>query len=296
VVRAVDDVSFCVPHSTFVGLTGESGSGKTTIALSLLALSKGAPGTVGGQLYFEGKLIYDADLLSRLSPLERAGQIAAAVAPLRGRDLFMIFQEPRASLNPYWKVEAQLAECLRRRGRTPSADDLRERLNSLLKAVNLPSNVLGMFPAELSTGMCQRVMIAMALAMDVKLLVADEPLSRIDLRLRQKVVKALEAIRAQRKMAMLLTTHDLALLRRLADMVAVLYKGKVVEIGPTEKVIGLGPGPRHEYTKRLLEAQRLMAGAEDREDLDIPFLKGLRKLIALGRKLKEVEKGHWIRV
>jgi ABC-type glutathione transport system ATPase component len=198
-----------------------------------------------------------------------------------------------------------------------------------------------MYPAELSTGMCQRVMIAMALAMGVKLLLADEPLSRIDPRLRQKVVKVLETIRQQRKMAMLLTTHDLALLRRLADTIVMLYKGKVVEVGPTDKVLGPGPARRHEYTQRLLEAQRLVAGGPIDEQRPSPvlldkgpalsqspersegsvegpppkrksfgvyaqragggaaalaFLKGLRKQVPPGRKLVEIETGHWIRM
>ena len=304
-IRAVDDASLDIPRNTFVGLTGESGSGKTTFALSLLGLGKGAPGVVAGTVRFDGRLIYDAKALSHVSALNRARRIDRAVAPLRGHDLFMIFQEPRASLNPYWKIGPQLAECLRPpirlAGRT-SQDPLDDKLKSLLADVWLPTSVLGMYPAELSTGMCQRIMIAMALAMGVKLLIADEPLSRIDLRLRLKVVSVLEAIRASRTMAMLLSTHDLNLIKHLADTVVVMYKGRIVEIGPTAIVLGLAAAHKHEYTARLLATYRWVESAREKvsadgapKALDTALQGRLRKQIPLGREMVEVEKGHWIR-
>ena len=300
-VHAVEDASFTIPHNAFVGLTGESGSGKTTVALSLLGLSKGAPGIVRGAVRFNGRLVYDAGAWSGLSPAKRSGLIDRAVAPLRGRDLFMIFQEPRASLNPYWKVEAQLTECLQRNGRRFTPAELSHELEVLLDHVWLPQTVLGMYPAELSTGMCQRIMIAMALAMKVKLLLADEPLSRIDLRLRRKVVTALERIHKERAMAMLLSTHDLDLIRHLADTVVVMYKGRVVEIGPTETVLDSGKSPKHEYTARLLatfdmvesaRGQTLPDGAANA--FDAVLRSRLRKQIPPGREMAEVEKGHWL--
>ncbi len=310
-VHAVNDASFAVPHRTFVGLTGESGSGKTTVALSLMGMSKGAPGILGGELKFEGRTVYDAGGLQALSPTDRAQRIDRAMAPLRGREIFMIFQEPRASLNPYWKIRAQLEECLRRNGASTAWT-----LETLLDAVWLPPSVLGMYPSELSTGMCQRIMIAMALAMNVKLLLADEPLSRIDLRLRRKVIAVLERIRARRQMAMLLSTHDLDLLKELADTVVVMYKGKVVEIGPAGGVLDPKHAPKHEYTALLLATYGLVesaagsggnahghksaAGSGGALDgsaggLDRSLAGRLRKRIVLGDGMTEAAPGHWIR-
>ena len=303
-IHAVDDATFDVPRNTFVGLTGESGSGKTTIALSLMGLGKGVPGVVAGAVRFDGRLVYDAKPLGRLSPLARARRLDRAVAPLRGRDLFMIFQEPRASLNPYWKIGAQLAECLHRNNNGLSPEQATDKMKSLLAGVWLPPSVLGMYPAELSTGMCQRIMIAMALAMGVKLLVADEPLSRIDLRLRRKVVTALDAIRGNpaMPMSMLLSTHDLDLIKHLADMVIVMYKGRIIEIGPTPVVLGAASAHKHEYTARLLATYNWVESARGQiaadgvpKALDAALLGRLRRQIPLGREMVEVEKGHWLR-
>lgn len=301
-IRAVDDVSFCVPHNSFVGLTGESGSGKTTVALSILGLTKGSPGIIGGAVFYNGEPLYDAQAWARLSPLARARRIEAAIAPLRGKELFMIFQEPRAALNPYWRIEAQLMECLHRHAQDHASENLRQHLHHLLDSVWLPHSVLRMFPAELSTGMCQRILIAMALALGVKLLVADEPLSRIDLRLQRKVVLLLEALRTRRTMAMLLSTHDLDLIRRLTDTVVVMFRGKVIEIGPTATVLDPHTFPKHEYTRRLVATHELVEGAKAQlgpngvhKAFNAALLATLKKQILLGPRMVEVAQGHWIR-
>jgi oligopeptide/dipeptide ABC transporter ATP-binding protein len=237
IVRAVDDVSFDVPERSTVALVGESGSGKSVTALSILRLIADPPGKIeSGNLVFGGR-----DLMTLSEPEMRR---------LRGKDISMVFQEPMTSLNPVYSVGAQISEAIRLHERASRAE-ARARAIEMLTHVGIPSpeTRVDSFPHELSGGMRQRVMIAMALACKPKLLIADEPTTALDVSIQAQILELLLRLQGEFGMSILLVTHDLGVVAEFATDVVVMYAGRVVE---TAKATSIFDEPQHPYTRALL--------------------------------------------
>ena len=238
-VRAVRGASLAVDRGESAALVGESGSGKSVTALSVLRLLPYPQAWhPAGRIEFDGASLLDA------SP--------AAMRSLRGRRISMIFQEPMTSLNPLHTVEKQVREALLLH-RTMTAAAARARVRELLDLVRLGDSEHRRlaYPHQLSGGQRQRVMIAMALANDPDLLIADEPTTALDVTIQARILALLRELRDRLSMALLLITHDLAIVRKMADRVYVMNDGRIVESGAVGEVFG---APRHEYTRRLLSA------------------------------------------
>ncbi len=237
---AVDRVSFDVMPGETVAIVGESGSGKSVTALSILKLlNYPAASHPSGRILFEGR-----DLLAM-----KDGEIRR----VRGDDITMVFQEPMTSLNPLHTIERQVGEILAlHRGLSGRA--ARARVLELLDLVGIRDarSRLGAYPHQLSGGQRQRVMIAMALANEPKLFIADEPTTALDVTVQAQILKLLADMKARLGMAMLFITHDLGIVRKIADRVCVMTKGQIVESGPVAEVFG---DPQHEYTRRLIAAE-----------------------------------------
>ncbi|WP_437278299.1 oligopeptide/dipeptide ABC transporter ATP-binding protein [Sorangium sp. So ce375] len=239
VTRALDRVSFTVPRGRTVALVGESGCGKTVTALSILQLLPAPYASIdGGSIELDGQ-----DLLSLREREMRA---------VRGGKIGMIFQEPMTSLNPVYTVSAQIAEAIRLH-RPMSRGDARLYAVNLLRKVGFPEPEVraNSYPHELSGGMRQRVMIAMALAPEPSLLIADEPTTALDTTTQAQILDLLERLKAESSMSLLLIAHDLAVVGELADEIVVLYAGVVVEQGPARDVLA---APSHPYTRALLRS------------------------------------------
>ncbi len=240
VVNAVNGVSFSVDKGETLGIVGESGSGKSVATHAILQLLPMPPGEVtSGEIFFEGR-----DLL-KLNEDE--------LLSVRGREVGMIFQEPMTSLNPVFNVENQMTEVLRLHMPHLSKNEMRERVIESLRAVGMPSPEarIRCYPHELSGGMRQRVMIAMALICQPKLLIADEPTTALDVTVQAQILEIINKMQRERDLAMILITHDLGVIAETAKRVAVMYAGKVVETGLTEQIFA---NPQHPYTIGLLES------------------------------------------
>ena len=237
---AVDHISFDIMPGETVALVGESGSGKSVTALSVLKLlAYPAASHPSGQILFNGK-----DLLSASEPDLRR---------VRGNEVTMIFQEPMTSLNPLHVIEDQIGEVLKlHQGMSNSA--ARARTLELLSQVGIreAEKRLKAYPHQLSGGQRQRVMIAMALANAPKLLIADEPTTALDVTVQAQILELLAKLKSERKMSLLFITHDLGIVRKIADRVCVMTKGKIVETGPVAEIFA---NPQHDYTKHLLAAE-----------------------------------------
>ena len=237
-VDALHGIGLTLDAGQTLGVVGESGSGKSVTALAVMRLLDRAGRIAGGRIVFEGR------------DITRAGQ--GDLRRLRGSAMSMIFQNPRAALNPIRTVEGQIADVLRAHRRVSAAAGRAAALD-LLRAVQIrdPERRLSAYPAELSGGMCQRVMIAMAMACQPRLLIADEPTTGLDVTTQKTVMDLLAGLVADRGMAMMLITHDLGLAARYCGSIAVMEHGRVVERGPTAALFA---GPRHPYTRRLIAA------------------------------------------
>ena len=238
-VRAVDDLSYTVKRGEFTAIIGESGSGKTVSALSILRLIPYPPGLiVGGEIMFEGN-----DLL-KLSDAE--------IQKIRGKKISMIFQEPSAALNPVMTVGAQIGEAIMLHEKLDKKA-AREKTLELLELVGIPSpeKRIDQYPFELSGGMQQRVMIAMAMSCEPDILIADEPTTALDVTVQAQVLEQLSRIREKTGTTMIIITHNLGIVARYADSVKIMYGGKLVEQGPTREVFA---DPRHPYTQGLIQA------------------------------------------
>jgi oligopeptide/dipeptide ABC transporter ATP-binding protein len=236
VVRAVDGIDFHVDRGEIMGLVGESGCGKSVTSLSIMRLVAKPGRTEAGEVLFDGQ-----DLL-KLSP--------DAMRRIRGERISMIFQQPQSSLNPVWDVGRQIAEVLEiHRGmrRGPA----RDRALELLRMVGIPdpSRRLKAFPHELSGGMAQRVMIAMALACEPELLIADEPTTALDVTIQAQILDLMRNLRDETGTAIILITHDLGVVAEMCDRVAVMYAGEIVE---QTDVTTLFRRPLHPYTRGLI--------------------------------------------
>src|ERR1044071_210401 len=237
-VRAVDGVSFHLDRGELLGLVGESGCGKSMTALSVMRLIAPPGKIVNGEILFDGK-----DLL-KLSDSE--------MRAVRGDDVAMIFQDPMSSLNPVFTVGEQIAEALRLH-RKLSRKDARAAAVEAMREVAIPDAEMRArdYPHQLSGGMRQRVMIAMALACDPKLLIADEPTTALDVTIQAQILELLNELRQTRDLAVLLITHDLGVVAEVADRVAVMYTGRIVEESPVEELFAR---PKMPYTEGLLRS------------------------------------------
>ena len=248
-LKAVDGVSFTVAEGETLGIVGESGSGKSMTCLSIVRLvPRGAARIVGGQILLDGE-----NLLARSEE---------AMQRIRGRKVAMILQDPMSSLNPVFSVGMQVREPVamyhRLRGRA-----LTERAVELLASVRIPSPGarLRAFPHQLSGGMRQRVVGAMAIAAPPRLLIADEPTTSLDLTIQMQYLGLLKELQERHRLAMIFVTHDLGIVARICDRVAVMYGGRIVEIGPVRRIF---KSPAHPYTRALLDAIPRLGARRDR--------------------------------
>lgn len=253
--HAVNKISFDINKGETVALVGESGSGKSVSALSVLKLlSYPAASHPSGEILFNGKDLMQA------SPSE--------LRDVRGNDITMIFQEPMTSLNPLHSIELQISEILHLH-QNISPQDARTGVLDLLNQVGIrdPEKRLNAYPHELSGGQRQRVMIAMALANRPELLIADEPTTALDVTVQAQILKLLRKLKDQHGMSMLFITHDLGIVRKIADRVCVMTNGEIVETGPVSEIFN---NPQHPYTKHLLAAEP--KGRPPRSDTTAPVV------------------------
>jgi peptide/nickel transport system ATP-binding protein len=238
-VEVLSGVSLRIPEGKIVGVVGESGCGKTVTALSIMRLIPDPPGKITG-----GEITFDGVNLLELSERD--------IRALRGNRISMIFQEPISSLNPVFPVSDQIGEAIRTHLKLSKKEE-RERVIELLKLVGIPApeKRLNSYPHELSGGMCQRVMIAMALACHPQLLIADEPTTALDVTIQAGILELIDELKEKMGMSVLLITHDLGIIAEVADYVYVMYAGKIVEHA---SVIDLFDSPAHPYTIGLMNS------------------------------------------
>ncbi|MGH7890362.1 MAG: ABC transporter ATP-binding protein [Thermodesulfobacteriota bacterium] len=238
-VEVLSGVSLSIPEGKIIGVVGESGCGKTVTALSIMRLIPEPPGRIDG-----GEIIFDGANLLRLSERD--------IRAIRGNRISMIFQEPLSSLNPVFSVGEQIGETIRTHLRVSKKEE-KERTVELLKLVRIPSPETRMnsYPHELSGGMCQRIMIAMALACNPELLIADEPTTALDVTIQAGILELINELREKFGMSVFLITHDLGIVAEVADEVYVMYAGKIVEHASTQNLF---ENPRHPYTVGLMNS------------------------------------------
>ena len=243
-VKAVRGVSFEIRKGETLGVVGESGSGKSVTSMSMLRLND-----MAGAYVPEGEIYLNSD---RLGQVELTNLDTKAISSIRGRDISMIFQEPMTCLNPVLDLRTQLTEPLfQHLNMTPQQAE--ERVLSLLRRVRIPDpeSKLNQYPHNLSGGMRQRIMIAMALTCEPSLLIADEPTTALDVTIQAQILDLIKDLQEEYGMSVLFITHDMAVIAEMADRVVVMFNGKVVEQGPVEQIFH---NPQHEYTKRLINA------------------------------------------
>lgn len=237
-IKAVDGIDFSIEEGKTLGVVGESGCGKSITSLSIMRLIESPGEIVDGEILFEGK-----DLL-KISEQE--------MQSYRGNQISMIFQEPMTSLNPVFRIEKQISEVLRiHQGIQPK--EAKEKGIELLRLVGIPrpEAVINDYPFQLSGGMRQRIMIAMALACNPKLLIADEPTTALDVTIQSQILSLMNDLKEKLNTGVMLITHDLGVVAQMADHVIVMYAGKVVEDAPVEVIF---KNPRHPYTVGLLNS------------------------------------------
>ncbi len=302
VVRAVDGISFSVERGQTLGIVGESGCGKSVTALSIMGLIPQPPAKiVSGSVVFDG---------TDLVPLPER-----KLEDLRGREIAMIFQDPMTSLNPTLTIGIQITETIRRHYDV-SKQDARKKAIELLEEVQIPraAERLNDYPHRFSGGMRQRVMIAIALSCDPKLLIADEPTTALDVTVQAAVLDLLDDLRQRHDMAMIIITHDMGVVAEAADDILVMYAGQVVEQAP---VLELFDHPEHPYTEALLgalpqiEGEGIRAGRltaipgrpPDMIDPPVacrfaprcPYANENDKCATEMPQLREIRKEHWVR-
>src|SRR2546423_408837 len=257
-VRAVEGVSFYLDEGELLGLVGESGCGKSITARSIMRLV-GPPGKIVG-----GEILFGGENLLKASEERMRG--------IRGDDIAMIFQDPMTSLNPVYTVGEQIAEALRLH-RKLNRKQAREAAVEAMREVAIPDPArrAGDYPHQLSGGMRQRVMIAMALACDPKLLIADEPTTALDVTIQAQILELIDELRRTRNLAVLLITHDLGVVAEVADRVAVMYTGRIVEESPVKELFAR---PKHPYTEGLLRSVPKLTEAEVKKEERLSTIEG----------------------
>ncbi len=254
VVHAIDGISYQVERGGTLGIVGESGSGKTVAAMTTLGLTRGPGARISGRILFEGR-----DLLAISDEELRA---------VRGNQIAMVFQDPLSSLHPFYRVGSQLIEAVRAHQQVSKAT-ARARAVELLGLVGIPDpdRRADEYPHEFSGGMRQRAMIAMALANEPKLLIADEPTTALDVTVQAQILALLERLQKELGMAIMVITHDLGVVAELADEIAVMYAGRIVETASTRVLFS---APEHPYTWGLLNSIPTLTGPREAELEPIP--------------------------
>ncbi|MBN1474377.1 MAG: ABC transporter ATP-binding protein [Syntrophaceae bacterium] len=248
-IKAVDSVSLSVDSGETLGIVGESGCGKTMLALSIMRLVPGIGKIIQGEILFSGK-----NLLA-LSEDEMREK--------RGSEISMIFQEPMTSLNPVFRIGEQIAEAIRLHKKISSNDAMTLAITKLAQVgIPHPEKRVRDYPHQLSGGMRQRVMIAMAMSCDPQLLLADEPTTALDVTIQAQILDLISDLKNKNKMSVILITHDLGVIAQTAQRIAVMYAGKIVETAPADKIF---TNPVHPYTRGLIDSipQAGITGAND---------------------------------
>lgn len=256
IVKAVDDVSFSIDQGKVLAVVGESGSGKSVTSLSIMGLLQDPGKVTGGEVLFKGE-----DLLQKNKKEMQA---------IRGHHISMIFQEPMTSLNPVYKIKDQLTESIMLHMKLSKKEAL-ERAVEMLELVGIPSarERADEYPHQMSGGMRQRVMIAMALACNPELLIADEPTTALDVTIQAQILELLDEMRKKFNMAVLLITHDLGVVSETADRVVVMYCGKVMENADVKEIFA---NPLHPYTNGLLKS---IPSLEDDSEEPLYMIRGM---------------------
>ena len=251
VVPAVDGLDFTLHNGETLAIVGESGCGKSVTSLSILGLIPNPPGKI-----IDGSIVYHGEDLCKISE-KRMRQI-------RGKEISMIFQEPMTSLNPVFRIGAQLDEVIALHdGEGKSKEEIKERSIHLLEMAGIANceGVYNMFPHELSGGMRQRVMIAMALSCNPKLIIADEPTTALDVTIQAQILDLLRNLKNKINSSIMLITHDLGVIAEMADYVVVMYAGRVVEKGTVEEIFA---NPAHPYTIGLMASKPVVGKKVDK--------------------------------
>ncbi|MBY0040767.1 MULTISPECIES: ABC transporter ATP-binding protein [Bacillus cereus group] len=247
-VKAVNHVSFAVREGETVCVVGESGCGKSVTALSIMGLIAESGSVVGGDILYEGKSLL--------------GMKEKELRSLRGNDIAMIFQEPMTSLNPVFTVGEQIVETLREHELLNKNEAYKKAIELIRKVgIARADEIVHSYPHELSGGMLQRIMIAVALSCNPKLLIADEPTTALDVTIQAQILDLLRQVKEEFKTSILLITHDLGVVAEMADYVVVMYGGKVIEEAP---VLEIFQNPKHPYTKGLLKSKPVMGKRIDK--------------------------------
>jgi len=254
-VKALNDVSLYLDEGEVLGIVGESGSGKSVTAYSIMGLTADPGRIVGGTVTFNGHEI------------EKLGE--KDLRKIRGKEVSIIFQDPMTSLNPVYTIGNQIEEVILLHT-NKTRQEARERATELLRLVgiNEPEKRIRQYPHELSGGMRQRVMIAIALACEPKLLIADEPTTALDVTIQAQILELITELKQKLRMAVILITHDLGIVSSMCDRIAVMYAGRIVECGTADDIFY---DPQHEYTKGLL---RSVPNINDRESKRLIAIEG----------------------
>ena len=254
VVKAVDGISYSVDRGQTLGIVGESGSGKSVSSLTVMGLSRARNARISGSIKFDGKELLTAS--------------DDDLREIRGDDIAMIFQDPLSSLHPFYKVGAQIVEAIRTH-RDVSKSQARDRAVEMLGLVGIPEprKRADAYPHEFSGGMRQRAMIAMALANDPKLLIADEPTTALDVTVQAQILELIERLQSEFDTAVVVITHDLGVVAEVADEIAVMYAGRIVEHADTDTIFA---APEHPYTWGLLSSIPRLDTPRDEELVPIP--------------------------
>ena len=254
VVQALDGITYSVEAGQVLGIVGESGSGKSVSSLTVMGLTRAKNARISGEVLFDGK-----DLLTASESEMRA---------LRGDDIAMIFQDPLSSLHPFYRIGDQLVEAVRAHRDMPKAKAL-DRAVEVLGQVGIPEprRRVDAYPHEFSGGMRQRVMIAMALINDPKLLIADEPTTALDVTVQAQILELIDRLRQEFDTAIVMITHDLGVVAEVTDDIAVMYAGRIVEYADTESIFA---APEHPYTWGLLSSIPRLDSPRGEELVPIP--------------------------
>ena len=268
-VKSVNGVSFNIPKNKIVGVVGESGCGKSVTSLSIMQLVQSPQGqVVGGEIRFNSSLLGHDEKGNKLA-YNIAKMPTKEMFNVRGKDITMIFQEPMTSLNPVFTIGYQLDEVMFIHYPEMSKEDVKAHSIDMLNQVgiSMPERVYASYPHELSGGMRQRVMIAMALAGDPKLIIADEPTTALDVTIQAQILELLKNLQKKTGCSIMLITHDLGVIAEMADEVVVMYAGKVIEKGTVSEIF---KNPMHPYTIGLQQSKPLITSDADKPLYSIP--------------------------